>query len=156
MSYLFRNALAPNTHAAYNSGTTAFINFCLHYHRFSQQGSIIPATEDTLLLFVSYLSVKVCPSTIKVYLSAVRNLHIQHGFPSPVEHSILLPRLLRGVKRTYGIDQRPRLPITPSLLTSFRQHRQYPMAGSSHCLGCHASGILRLSPLIRATGSKTQ
>lgn len=122
MRYLFRNALAPNTHAAYNSGTTAFINFCLHYHRFSQQGSIIPATEDTLLLFVSYLSVKVRPSTIKVYLSAVRNLHIQHGFPNPVEHSILLPRLLRGVKRTYGVDQRPRLPITPSLLTSFRQH----------------------------------
>ena len=122
MNSLFTNSLAPNTHAAYNSGSTAFVNFCLHYHRFSQHGNIIPATEHTLLLFVSYLSTRVRPNTIKVYLSSVRNLHIQHGFPSPVEHSVLLSRLLRGIKRTYGINQRPRLPITPTLLTSFKQH----------------------------------
>ena len=122
MTFLFQNTLSRNTYSSYDSGTTSFVKFCIHYRRLTHSGSIIPASEETILLFASYLSQNVRPSTIKVYLAAVRNLHIQHGFPSPVEHSILLPRLLRGIKRVYTMDRRPRLPITPSLLLLFRRH----------------------------------
>ena len=122
MNTLLLHSLSTNTRATYNSGTTSFINFCIHYHNLSSSGSILPASEATLLLFVSYLSQRVRPSTIKVYLSAVRNLHIQHGLPSPTDHSVLLPRILRGIKRIYGIDRRPRLPITPRLLSLFERH----------------------------------
>lgn len=122
MTFLFQNTLSSNTRTSYDSGSTAFINFCIHYKRFAYNGTIIPASEETILLFASYLSQKVRYSTIKVYLAAVRNLHIQLGFNSPVEHSILLPRLIRGIKRVYTTDRRPRLPITPTLLLRFRQH----------------------------------
>lgn len=122
MRTLFSNALAPNSRSSYSSGTNAFIHFCTLYHRFTPHGSILPASEETLLLFTSYLSQKVRPSTIKVYLAAVRNLHVEAGLPNPVENSTLLPRLLRGIKRIYGVEKRPRLPITPTLLSLFRQH----------------------------------
>ena len=59
MRDLLYHSLAPNTRAAYNSGTKAFIKFCLQYHRFSPHHSIVPATEETLMLFASYLSLKV-------------------------------------------------------------------------------------------------
>ena len=103
MTFPFQNTLSRNTHSAYNSGTTSFA----YTTRDSHNGSILPASEETMLLFASYLSDKVHPNTIKVYLAAVRNLHIQHGFSSPVEHSLLLPRLLRGIKRVYTTVQRP-------------------------------------------------
>ena len=67
------------------------------------------------------LSLKVCPATIKVYLAAVCNLHIESSLPDPFETSSLLPRLVRGIKRVYGQERRPRLPITPQLLQRFKE-----------------------------------
>ena len=122
MNTLLLNTLARNTRATYNSGTTAFIKFCIHYRYLSSSGSILPASETTVLLFTTYLSQRVRPSTIKVYLAAVRNLHIQCGFPSPTDKSVLIPRILRGIKRIYGTDRRPRLPITPNILLLFHRH----------------------------------
>ena len=120
MNFIFYNSLATNTRATYNSGTKAFINFCLHYRQFTTHHSILPASEDTLLLFATYLSQRVTPSTIKVYLCAVRNLHIESGLPNPMDQLYRLPHLLRGIKRLYSQEKRTRLPITPSILLSFR------------------------------------
>ena len=39
-------------------------------------------------------------STIKVYLSAVRALHIEQGISDPVADCLQLQRILRGIKRT--------------------------------------------------------
>ena len=41
---------------------------------------LTPTSETTLILFVSYLANKHCSiSTIKVYLSAIRNAHVAKG-----------------------------------------------------------------------------
>ena len=122
MRNLLYHSLAPNTRAAYKSGTNAFIEFCLQYCRFTPHHSILPATEETLMLFASYLSLKVSPPTIKVYLAAVRNLHMEAGFPHLFDNLMLLPRLIRGIKRLYSHERRPRLPITPHILLRFKQH----------------------------------
>ena len=40
----------------------------------------LPTSKDTLLMFVSYLAQQgLSHTTIKVYFSAVRNLHVQGG-----------------------------------------------------------------------------
>ena len=49
-------------------------------------------------------------------------LHIESQFPNPMEHARRLPQLLRGIKRTHSQERRPRLPITPALLLTFRRH----------------------------------
>ena len=55
-------------------------------------------------------------STIKVYLSAVRSLHIDQGFPDPLVECLRLQRVLRGVKRTQGDASSQRLPITDDVM----------------------------------------
>ena len=122
MRNLLYVSLSHNTRASYSSGVNAFIDFCLQYRRFTHYNSILPATEETLMLFVSHLSLKVSPPTIKVYLAAVRNLHMEAGFPEVFDNLTLLPRLVRGIKRVFTKERRPRLPITPQILVQFNQH----------------------------------
>ena len=56
MKFILHNSLATNTRASYNSGIKVLIQFCLHYHQFPAHHSILPASEDTLLLFAMFLS----------------------------------------------------------------------------------------------------
>ena len=118
----FIHSLTLNTHAAYNSGTNTFIEFCLQYHRFTPHHSILPATEEMLMLFASYFSLKILPPIIKVYLAAVCNFHIEAGLSHLFDNLTLLPRLIRGIKRLYSQEQQPRLLISPHILLCFKQH----------------------------------
>ena len=121
MKTLLYNSLSPSTCSTYSSGIKSFINFCLDYKQFTAQNCILPASEETLLLFTTYLSLRVAPTTIKVYLGAVRSLHIESGLPSPINGATRLPLLLRGIKQTYGQERRKRMPITPPILLAFRR-----------------------------------
>ena len=86
MKLIFRNSLVTNTRASYNSGIKAFVHFCLRYCQFTIHNSILPTSKDTLLLFATFLSRRVTLATMKVCLCAVRNLHVESGLPSPMEH----------------------------------------------------------------------
>ena len=63
----------------------------------------MPASEDTLLMFVGHLAQQsLAHQTIQVYLSAVRNLHVTAGLHNEFTEQ-LMPRLemvLKGIKRT--------------------------------------------------------
>ena len=67
-------------------------------------------------LFATFLAGSVQHSSIKVYLSAVRALHIEEGFPDPLVDCLRLQRVLRGIKRTQGSPEAQRLPITDHIL----------------------------------------
>ena len=79
-------------------------------------GSPCPTDEWTLCLFATFLARSVQHSSIKVYLSAVRSLHIEEGFPDPLVNCLRLQRVVRGIKRTQGSSQAQRLPITDDIL----------------------------------------
>ena len=49
---------------------------------------------------------------LKIYLSAVRSLHIDLGFPDPLVDCLQLQRVLRGIRRTQGSPGPSHLPIT--------------------------------------------
>ena len=55
-------------------------------------------------------------SSIKVYLSAVRALHIDQGFPDPLQNCHRLQCVIRGIKRSQGSPSSNHLPITDSLM----------------------------------------
>jgi hypothetical protein len=82
--------------------------FCYWSGLIHDNSSPLPASEQTLMLFTAHLSQTIKASSIKVYLSGVRSLHIEQGFKNPSENCVHLERLLHGVKRLQGTKQ----PIT--------------------------------------------
>ena len=55
-------------------------------------------------------------SSIKVYLSGIRALHIEQGFPDPLMNFLRLQRAVRGIKRCQGSSSSNQLPITDDLM----------------------------------------
>ena len=90
--------------------------------------------------FSALLADSLTHSSIKVYLSAVRSLHIDNGLPDPLVNCLQLQRLLRGVKRVQGPASRSRLPITIDLLKVIQQSldmrdSDHVMLWAACCLG---------------------
>ena len=81
---------------------------------------VLPASEGTLVYFASYLARTVRHSTIKLYLAAVRNLHITEGFNDPLKGKLLLRKVLRGILRYQGQQRIRRQPVTPQVLLAIR------------------------------------
>ena len=108
----------------------------------------LPLSEAVLCRYVSFLADQgLKHSTIKVYLSAARYMQISAGLPD-LFAGVAWPRLdyvTRGVKKNEaekGISQRPRLPITPSILHKLREvwapaakERNTKMIWAACCLG---------------------
>ena len=113
----FRSGLAPSTYRAYVSGIQQYIAICEQLHT-----EPTPTSEQLLCRFCTILANKGSShSTIKVYLSAVRQLHVQRSQCMPTISA--MPRLcqvLRGIKMvqasTGKAAQHQRLPVTPEIL----------------------------------------
>ena len=109
---LMSAGLKPNTHRTYNSAQNRYLNFCCLYDLVAT-----PTTEDVLLLYVAFLfDDNLKGSSIRVYLAAVRSLHVFWGLPYPVE-TLRLRLAVKG-----AITQSPppvrKLPITFDVLCS--------------------------------------
>ena len=92
--------------------------FCLKHGLVTPATPLLPTKEVTLIYFVSHLAKYVRFHTIKVYLAAIQNLHVE--FNCNLNFAVM-PRLqntLRGIKRTLGLSRRNRLPITLFILES--------------------------------------
>lgn len=76
----------------------------------------MPANEQLLLLFVAELSQRLCHSSVRSYLSAVRHLHIAKGFGDPLKGSLRLELALKGLQKFKPSMKDTRLPITPFTL----------------------------------------
>ena len=66
--------------------------------------------------FCTHLADRLHHSSIKVYLSAVRSLHIDYRFPDPLPTCLQLQRLLPGIKRQQGSNLTQRQPVTADLM----------------------------------------
>ena len=111
---------APNTWTSYSTGVRHYITFCNLATR-----QTLPTTESTLLLFTAYLaSLNLSHSSIKVYLSGVRSLHVQNGLHASFNKQ-LTPRLqqvLKGIRKQQAIGCPPRIrrPITIQIMAGIR------------------------------------
>ena len=84
--------------------------------------------------FAAFLARSIKPQSISVYLAAVRHAHLELGYEDPTSSSTLLPRVLRGIKRSMGCDSTTcaRLPITMSVLRTLADRLASDPAYSSH------------------------
>ena len=117
--HLMASGLSKATHLSYSSGQRCFIDFCLQFGLSNPDNSILPASDVTILRFISYLSLSYQPSTVKSYLSAVRSLHVMLGLDNPFVNNPRIQLVLRGIKRLQGNNRRLRRPITPELCYFF-------------------------------------
>ena len=97
--------------------------------------------------FATSLSDSLHHSSIKVYLSAVRSLHIDQGLPDPLVNCLQLQYLLRGIKRVQGSSPTKRLPVTIDILRVIQgsldlSSRDHVMLWAACCLGFF--GFLRV------------
>ena len=112
----FECGLAENTKKSYKAGINKFNQFCILYNVTTP----LPVSQSLLCSFISYLAkAGQAYSTIKMYLSAIRHLHIANGLPEP--RSRPMPKLElveRSIRRLKSRDppRRIRLPITPVIL----------------------------------------
>ena len=112
----FAAALAPSTHSTYKAAERRYLSFCSNFHI-----TPLPTTESSLCYFVACLGQQgLAHSTIRTYLSGVRQFQIAHGFKDlNYEHMPRLCQILKGVRISQGQKGRiirPRLPITPRIL----------------------------------------
>lgn len=110
------HSIAPTTRRTYSSGERQFIRFCLHHGLVSPHTPLLPSSEATLIHFVTHLSNTVSHATIKVYLAAVKNLHIEFGCQLDFTSMPLLYKTLRGIKCSQTVSKRARYPITITVL----------------------------------------
>ena len=80
----------------------------------SPTGHVLPAPEGTPVYFTSYLARSVRHSTIKLYLAAVRNLHVTAWYNDPLKGKLLLRKVLRIEKKIRH------QPVTLCMLSSIR------------------------------------
>ena len=120
----FSAGLAPSTRRVYEAGSKKYLGFCeqLHYNP-------IPTSEQLLCKFVAYLATKdISATTIKVYLSAVRQLHLSRNHSPPDIASMpCLQQVIRGIRISQAglhSGKASRLPITPAILQSIRTQWQ--------------------------------
>ena len=111
-SYLAQS-LASSTRKSYATAQSQFLSFCHQLGRIHSSGSPCPADEWTLCLFATFLAGSLQHSSIKVYLSGVRALHIEQGFADPLHNCLRLQRVIRG---TQGSPSSSCLPITDDLM----------------------------------------
>ena len=122
------NGLAPTTRSTYAAGQHRFTAFCT-----SINTQPMPTTERVLSLFVTYLATcNISHTTIKVYLSAIRHMHVTSG---KLQHfnQQLTPRLqqiLKGIRKEQAATHPPKvqLPITLQIL----QDIKHLLSGKPH------------------------
>jgi len=98
------------------------------------------------------------PSSVRTYMAAVRNLHVEMGLDYPGGATTLLSRVMRGITRSPS-DSRTRLPITTPVLrqlcqclneSQMRHPTDQSMLHAAFSLAFH--GFFRCGELVSLTG----
>ena len=116
----FTAGLSTASHKTYRCAEKRYLCFCTQF-----SFDPFPASESTLCYYVACLVQEgLAHTTIKTYLSGVRQMQIAHGFPDPLVHSMpRLRQIIRGVRvesGKAGRTPRTRLPITPTVLRKMK------------------------------------
>ena len=98
MPILFVNGLAPSTHQVYGSAQHQFLEFGGQDIPLDRSNPLLPASEQTLMHFCVHLTDCLRHSSVKVYLSAIRSLNIDYGYPDPLSTCLQLQCLLNAVQ----------------------------------------------------------
>ena len=116
MDHLVSSGLALNTRRSYLRAVEKFIQFCA---QFALDPTMLD--ERLILRFIAYLnSLSIAPSSIKVYLSAIRAWAISIGLPPPFIYTPKVNWAMRSIVR----DAPPPNRVPPFTYTMLRRVHQ--------------------------------
>ena len=84
--------------------------------KFFEWGGSVPATADTVALYLAEHAETLTSATLSRRLAAISKAHAVRGLPSPTSHP-LVHQTLRGIRRTH---RRPQRQVTPLLEADMR------------------------------------
>lgn len=90
-----RKSIAPLTACLYTSANSHYLRFCQHLHF-----SPYPSSQDHLAIFASQLAHSMSASSISIYITAIKHLHIANGFRPSLLSSQQPPLIIRGIWRS--------------------------------------------------------
>jgi site-specific recombinase XerD len=99
------HAKAENTKRAYRSDWSQFVRWCE-----AKRLLALPATPETVGLYVSALARDFCTSTITRHLSAVSQAHQIAGFESPTK-AARVRAVMAGIRRANGTAPHSKSPV---------------------------------------------
>lgn len=96
------DVFSHNTRRMYISAQKQFMQFCNEHSR-----NYLPCDRDTLLMYVSYMHYikHMTVQTIKVYLAAIRAMHVTEGLQNPTD-SIKIQLALKAIEMHSGAVQK--------------------------------------------------
>ena len=115
---LLNKGVAQSTSRVYASAQQIFLEFC---HRLNLMP--LPVSESTIILFVTELAQTRAHSTIQTYLAGVRHLHVLHGLGNPLQGTLKLELVLRGIHRVQPKKKVACLPVTLGMKETFISHQ---------------------------------
>eukprot|EP00117_Sycon_ciliatum_P034800 scpid21606/ scgid26485/ Integrase/recombinase xerD homolog len=110
-------AIAPSSRRTYSASERRYLDFC------QQHGVVALPGSDVTRCYYAALMRTLRPASVRTYMSAIWNLHVEMGLEYPNQPTSLLSRVLRGIARSSG-PGRPRLPITTPILRQLCQRLQ--------------------------------
>ena len=72
-------AYVEATKVAYKCHLKSYMSFCCNFSR-----TPIPASQQTIVAYATYLARRMVPASIPVYLNVIRILHLESGFKNPL------------------------------------------------------------------------
>ena len=104
VQHYFTAALAQSSHKTYRAVANKHLAFCESFKL-----PPLPTSEATLCYFTACLGQQgLTHSTIRTYISGIRQLQIAHGFPEPkVDTRPRLRQVLQGVQILEDIGSNP-------------------------------------------------
>jgi hypothetical protein len=77
------HGLAANSRRTYSAGQRKFWHFVTLFPTLFPSSNPLLTTEYQLMMFASWLARSLSPATVRIYIAAVRSLHIDLGFTDP-------------------------------------------------------------------------
>ncbi len=99
-------AQAPATRRAYAADWRDFLDYCA-----KAKASALPASPQTVALYVTQLAKTSRIATIRRRLVAIAQLHKERGLESPASHE-MVRRVVRGISNTIGSSQTKKSALT--------------------------------------------
>ena len=143
--FLKSAAFARSTRKTYHCQSQSYFRFCLNYGL-----QPVPASQDTIVSYMAFLSRSLAPNSVKGYMNAIRIIHLEAGFSNPLISNWEVNMIQKGISRLMGKPPKQKLPITiPILIDLLRSLTDHPcdLAFRAACLIAFF-GFLRKSTLL--------
>ena len=119
---MVEGGIRSNTKRTYTSAQKQYLEFCYYYKL-----QPFPCSENTLLTYIGYLHRKgLKGSTVRVYLAAVRHLHVVEGWGNPLEGCHRVSQAIRAME-IQGKAPKQKLAITMDIMDRMRRFVYHTM-----------------------------